>query len=303
MPLWMVSVARSRTGQSACVDSGPFLGNEALSKGFVTEYQLRTQYRAIHRNVYVTKGSDLTAEARAKAAWLWAGRDAVVARLSAAAILGTKWMDGDRPAELIRPDRHGPRGLTLHTWDLSPAETCVVDGMRCTTPARTAFDVGRTLTADASIPVLDALLRATRLKPADVLAVADARPGYRGVRRFRAAMALADAGAESPQETRVRLLLVRAGLPVPETQIEFRGRDGIPHIRVDMGWREWRIAIEYDGVQHWTDRRQRSWDIDRIAILESLGWVVIRISAEMLTRPTVIVERVIAKLRAAGCPI
>ena len=245
----------------------------------------------------------MNARARAKAAWLWAGTDAVVARLSAAAILGTKWIDANKPAELIRPDRHGPRGLTLHTWNLSPAETCVVDGMRCTTPARTAFDVGRTLTADAAIPVLDALLNATRLKPADVLAVADARPGYRGVRRLRAAVALADAGAESPQETRVRLLLVRAGLPTPETQIEFRDDDGVPRIRVDMGWREWRVAVEYDGVQHWTDGRQRSWDIDRIAILESLGWVVIRVSAEMLSRPSVIIERVVTKLRAAGCPI
>jgi very-short-patch-repair endonuclease len=61
--------------------------------------------------------------------------------------------------------------------------------------------------------------------------------------------------------------------------------------------------VEYDGVQHWTDRRQRSWDIDRIAILEAMGWVVVRVSAEMLSRPDVVLARVVAKLRAAGCPI
>jgi len=69
-----------------------------------------------------------------------------------------------------------------------------------------------------------------------------------------------------------------------------------------MGWREWRVAVEYDGVQHWSDRRQRSWDIERIALLEGAGWVVVRVSAEMMSRPHVIVERVRAKLRAAGCP-
>jgi very-short-patch-repair endonuclease len=101
----------------------------------------------------------------------------------------------------------------------------------------------------------------------------------------------------------VRLLLVGAGLPAPETQIEFTDQYGVARIRVDMGWREWRVAVEYDGVQHWSDRYQRSWDIDRIAMLEAMGWAVVRVSAEMLSRPHVIVERVSGKLRAAGCPI
>ena len=112
-------------------------------------------------------------------------------------------------------------------------------------------------------------------------------------------MELTDSGAESPQETRVRLLLVNAGLPKPETQIEFRDL----HIRVDLGWREWKVAVEYDGIHHWADGRQRSWDIERIATLEAAGWSVVRVSAEMLSRSDVIVERVKTKLRAAGCPI
>jgi very-short-patch-repair endonuclease len=99
------------------------------------------------------------------------------------------------------------------------------------------------------------------------------------------------------------MLLVKRGLPRPETQIEFVDQFGDVRIRVDMGWSQWKVAVEYDGVQHWTDRRQRSWDIDRIALLEAAGWVVIRVSAEMLSRPHVIVERVRAKLREAGCPL
>ena len=95
---------------------------------------------------------------------------------------------------------------------------------------------------------------------------------------------------------------MNAGLPAPETQLEFRDEYGRPFIRVDMGWREWKVAVEYDGIQHWSDRRQRSWDIERIALLEAMGWVVVRVSAEMLTRPDVVTDRVRAKLRAAGCP-
>ncbi|MCV7170276.1 DUF559 domain-containing protein [Mycobacterium manitobense] len=281
------------------MDVPPFLGAEAVRRGLLTDYRLRTRFRAVHRNVYVPNDVILTAEARARAAWLWAGGNAILAGVSAAAVLGTKWLDEKRPAELVRSDRHGTAGLQVHGWDVAPAETCLVRDMRCTTPARTAFDIGRTLPAVVAIPILDALMNATRVRPVDILAVADSRPRHRGVRSLRHAMALTDGGAESPQETRVRLLLVRAGLPPPETQIEFRDQ----HIRVDMGWRQWRVAVEYDGVQHWSDRRQRSWDIDRIAILEALGWSIVRVSAEMLGRPDVVVARVASKLRAAGCPI
>lgn len=95
------------------------------------------------------------------------------------------------------------------------------------------------------------------------------------------------------------MILIRGGLPWPETQITF------PHlrIRVDMGWRQWRVAVEYDGVQHWSDARQRAWDIERIALLEGAGWAVVRVSAAMLARPDTVIERVRSKLRAAGCPI
>jgi hypothetical protein len=117
--------------------------------------------------------------------------------------------------------------------------------MRVTTAARTAFDIGRRLPAAQAVPILDALLNATGIKPGDVVAVADRHPGARGVRRLRAALELADGGAESPQKSRVRLLLVGAGLPKPETQIEFRDL----RIRVDMGWREWKVAVEYPSFE------------------------------------------------------
>ena len=285
------------------MDDRPFLGRQAVRGGRLTTYQLRTRYRAVYRNVYVPNDATPTAASRARAASLWAGGDAVLAGISAAAVLGTKWLDGGEPAELIRSDRHCPASVVVRSWHLSPDELCFIGGMRATTPARTAFDVGRMLPQNRAVPIMDALMKATNVKPADVLMVADARPGCRGVQRLRAAVELADQGAESPQESRVRLLLVKAGLPKPETQIEFRDRYGAVYIRVDMGWRQWKVAVEYDGVQHWTDRRQRSWDIDRIAMLDAMGWVVVRVSAEMLSRPHVIVERVKARLRAAGCPI
>ncbi|WKG06407.1 endonuclease domain-containing protein [Mycolicibacterium sp. HK-90] len=275
----------------------PFIGSSAVRRGGLTRRGLARHYVALHRDVYVRRDLEITARIRAQAAWLSTG--ATLAGTSAAAVLGTKWLNPDRPAEIIRADRRMPAGIVVHSWSLDPAETCTVGGIDLTTPARTAFDLGRLYRPDLAVPLVDALLNATRIAPADVLAVAHAHPGARGVARLRSVLPLVDGGAESPQESRLRLVIVRAGLPIPETQIEFRDL----HIRVDLGWREWKVAVEYDGVQHWTDRRQRSWDIDRMALLEEADWAVVRVSAEMMSRPHIIIERVRAKLRAAGCPI
>jgi very-short-patch-repair endonuclease len=189
--------------------------------------------------------------------------------------------------------------MIAHSFRLGDDEICWAASLPVTNPARTAFDIGCSRTVDAAVPVLDALFGATDLDAPAVMKIADRWPGVRGRRRLQSTLRLVDGGAESPQESRLRVVLIRGGLPWPETQITFPRL----RVRVDLGWREWKVAVEYDGVQHWSDARQRAWDIERIALLEGAGWAVVRVSAQMLARPEVVVERVRAKLRAAGCPI
>lgn len=137
-----------------------------------------------------------------------------------------------------------------------------------------------------------------------MLAVAERHSGARGIVQLRRALKLADGGAESPQESRLRLALLDAGLPTPCTQLTVTSSLGHFVARLDLGWREWKVAVEYDGTQHWTDSKQRSRDIDRIAELEALGWRIIRVSADMLRqRPASIVGRTRRALRDAGCRI
>ncbi|EUA22768.1 hypothetical protein I552_7259 [Mycobacterium xenopi 3993] len=184
-----------------------------MRRGDISEYQLEKDYRAVYRNVYVPKQQPLSALTRARAAWLWSGGRATLTGLSAAAVLGTKWLDPESPAELIRVNRHVPPGIVVRSYELDRREVRVANGIRITTPERTAFDIGRTMPQDRAVPVLDALANATHFKILDVVALAESKPGIRGVRRLRAALRLVDGGAESPQESRLRLLLVRAGLP------------------------------------------------------------------------------------------
>jgi hypothetical protein len=115
-------------------------------------------------------------------------------------------------------------------------------------------------------------------------------PGRRGIQRAREALSLADAGAQSPKETWLRLLLIGAALPRPQTQIPVLDEFGEVFAYLDMGWPEVKVAVEYDGQQHRTDERQYKWDNRRREKLERLGWIVVRVLAG--DKPAEIIRRV-----------
>jgi very-short-patch-repair endonuclease len=99
-------------------------------------------------------------------------------------------------------------------------------------------------------------------------------------------------------------VLTGAGHRPRRTQIDVFNRFGDHVHRIDMGWPQWKVGVEYDGEQHWTNPTIRAKDIDQQAELEALGWRIIRVSAEMLRyRPHTIVERTRAALRTAGAPV
>ena len=157
----------------------PFRGSVAIASGHVTRHQLRTRYVPLYREVYLSPDVTLTAAIRARAAWLSLDGRATLAGWSAAALHGSKWLGAGHPAEIVRTDRGHQRGMTVFSYDLRTDEVMRVQGMRVTTPARTAYDTGRTRSAAVAIPLLDALLRATCIRPDDVVAVAEAHPGSR----------------------------------------------------------------------------------------------------------------------------
>jgi hypothetical protein len=105
-----------------------------------------------------------------------------------------------------------------------------------------------------------------------------------------------DAGAESPRESWLRLVVIDAGLPRPATQI--RVTDGQLVAYLDMGWEDQMVALEYDGDHHRADRRQYVKDIRRAEMLERLGWHVVRVIKE--DRPRDIIERASQALARRG---
>ncbi|WP_041319109.1 hypothetical protein [Mycolicibacter sinensis] len=258
----------------------PFVGSAALAAGNLTRYELRRHHVAVLPNVYLPTRTRPSLQQRTVAAWLWSGGQAVVAGAAASALHGAKWVDATVPIELIWRNTHPPAGVLTRNDLLLPGEQQHRRGMAVTTVARTAFDLGRRGHLGQAVARLDALANATGLRTADVLELARRHRHTRGLRQLEAALDLVDAGAESPKETWLRLLLMGGGFPRPTTQIPVPGPDGRPKYFLDMGWQDLMLAVEYDGEHHLTDRPQYVWDATRLEYIRQLGWTHIKVLKE-----------------------
>ncbi|RAU94421.1 hypothetical protein DQP56_17815 [Mycolicibacter senuensis] len=258
----------------------PFLGSAALAAGDLTRYELRRHHVAVLPNVYLPARTRPSLLQRTVAAWLWSGGQAVVAGAAAAALHGAKWVDATVPIELISPNTRPPAGVLTRNDLLLPGEQQLRRGMAVTTVARTAFDLGRRGSLGQAVARLDALANATRFHTAEVLDLARRHRHTRGLRQLECALDLVDAGAESPKETRLRLLLINGGFPRPTTQIPVPGPGGLPKYFLDMGWEDLMLAVEYDGEHHRTDRAQYVWDATRLEYIRQRGWTHIKVLKE-----------------------
>lgn len=201
-----------------------FVGSEALARGVLTRHELRTSYRRVLPDVYTAKRTVLTLEDKTIAAWLWSGREGVVKGLAAAAMLGAKWVDRDIPIELNWGNHRPPTGVVTRNDTLLESEVARHGAMAVTTPERTAFDLGCRGPVGHAVARLDALARATHFKVGDVQELALRHPHVKGLRQLDRVLDLVDAGSESPQETRVRLMLIHAGFPAHRPRFRFAGR-------------------------------------------------------------------------------
>jgi hypothetical protein len=170
-----------------------------------------------------------------------------------------------------------------------------VGGLPVTSMVRTAFDVARRAELDDAVMTLDALLNLGRLSPEEVTAYAERRPTWPGASRACRALALTAPGAESAMETRLRLLLIRAGLPAPVLQHRLEDDRGQTFARLDLAYVAQRLGVEYDGQHHFEGRAVRR-DLRRQNALRSFGWSLLRFNADdVLHHP----GRLVAEVRAA----
>jgi hypothetical protein len=267
-----------------------FLGSEALAADTLTRHELRRFHRRLHPDVYAPNGADLTLDDRITAAWLWSRRRGVVCGLAASAMHGAQWVDIDTPIELAIPNHRPTPGVITRNHALPDEEVVHRGAMTLTSVERTAFDLGRSGSRDEAVARLDALAAATHFKNDDVRELARRHRRTRGLCRLGDILDMVDAGAQSPQETRVRLLLTDNGIPRPTTQIPVPWPSGRPRYYLDMGWQAIMVAVEYDGEHHRKNAADYRKDIIRLEYIQSLGWIVVRVVAG--NHPRDIVDRV-----------
>lgn len=199
--------------------------------------------------------------------------------------LPTPWARTE-PVDVLTPGTPLRRAGIRGHRGIERRELEVLRGMPVTSPVATWADLATLPGLSVEDLVIAGDAFATR--DPDLLA-GFARAGEgrraRGQRKARAAAELIRSGSGSPMETRARLAFGRAGLPAPELNATVHAEDGHFLARVDFLWREARVIVEYEGDQHRTDRRQWQGDIQRVRLLEGLGWKVIRITAADLSDP------------------
>lgn len=293
----------------------PFRGSVAVARGLLTRKQLRgPRYVRLLPDVYLAAGVRITPLVRARAAALFAGPSGgVAAGWSAAELLGASCGPWHAPAEVLTTG-HVRAHTGVRTCRGGLHATGVAAGARVTSPVRTAWDLARRLDLVEAVVAVDALAAAGRRRPtflpwpdgrspgapsgpppaavlqrsrvlapgpgfdpAELLRWRRERPGARGARGLDRVVDLADPRAQSPPETRLRLLLVLAGLPRPRVQyriVDGTGRD----VHFDLAYPEALLAIEYDGEGH-----DDALDRDRDLRTAALGWETLRLLRRDLT--------------------
>lgn len=274
-----------------------FLGADAIAEGLISHSRLRREYRRVLHGVYVPAGTRVDHGVHCLAALLRLGPDVALTGHSAAWWYGVQYADVATPVLVLSPapvHRSSVRGVKIHHTLIDDSDVQLVDGVRVTSPIRTAWDAAILTDPRSALATIDGLLRARALSADELDSRLLRETGRWGVARARAVFELADECAESPAESWTRWILHQAKIPPPVLQFRVLDEDGRFVARADFAWPDCKVILEYDGQYH-DDELQRRRDRRRQAWLRELGWEVIRMTSEDLRDPS----SILAQLRRA----
>ncbi len=260
-------------------------------------------YRQVVRDVYVAADVPDTLETRCDGLRLGLPDSAAFSHVTAARLYSAPVEPGLEVHVSVRagttvPDRHD----WVHPHEgLDPLSVTSWHGRPLTNPELTWLQLATSTEVDGLVAVGDFFLRRTDASPASMAAAVAASGRRRGVVRAREALPLLRERVDSPMETKLRLLIVHAGLPCPETGLDAFDEWGGWFARPDLSYPAYRIAIEYEGDHHRTDRAQWMRDVARDDLYDQHGWALLKFTADDVLRiPYRVPQRVEDKLRAAG---
>lgn len=258
------------------------------------------EFRRIVRSVHILAAVQPEPVHDARAVLLVAGEGVFASHHTAARLWGGIVPDDARLHAGIAPEKSRSRvpGVLVHQ---SKRTSTLRRGVRVTTPADTFADLSACLGLVDLVVLGDSLVRKGRCTPADLMPAASDAPNPR---LARAAADLVRANVDSPMETRLRLLVVLAGLPEPEVNIVFHDATGVVARRLDLGYRAAKLALEYDGRQHAESPQQYAVDIRRREEFAAAGWFTVTVvSSDLYRTPGETLRRITEAMRPRGMDV
>jgi hypothetical protein len=279
----------------------PFTHAEARSAG-VNDRALRgAAFRKVFSNVYIDASIPDTLVVRCRAALKILPSDTVFSHATASRLWsGVSTQDPNVHVSFARPVSCAVDGIKVHRF-LRPFATGKRHGLPVTTPEQTVLHLARPLDLVDLVVCADQMVRRGVTTPFDLAEFLRQNGGQGGRLAQRAAQLVRDR-VDAPSETRLRLLMVLAGLPEPVANHVVVRPDGSVLYRLDLAFPDHLLAIEYDGRWH-DDPEQQVLDDARRQDLASRGWRVVVLRAEDLyDDPEETLHRLHAELRARGIP-
>ena len=274
---------------------GPITLDDLRQAGLTRSHVRGARWRRISHGIYVWGGLGLDPMLEVRAAQRRLPPDSAFSGLTAAWLHG---IDVDPcPIEATIPLNAGVSsraGMKVRRAALHDHDVVDVRGVCATSIGRTIADVAGRIALTEAVVVTDAALHAGLIRNDELHRLVESSAGRPGIRRLRRVVAVSEPAAESPMETRLRMLLVLAGLPRPAAQVSIQDEGGRFVGRPDLYYEDQLLGIEYDGAVHRTSLAE---DNRRQNLLLAAGVRLLRFTAADVThRKAVVVSQVRAML-------
>ncbi|MCW2797723.1 hypothetical protein [Nocardioides sp.] len=279
----------------------PFTRADALAAGISPRLLRGSRFRRIFRGVHISSSVTPHDDERVTAALMLHPKDTWASHVTGAAwcrvavppsstthvsvtrAKDRRWQPGLKP-------HVAPPGTKTRTWR----------GILVSAPIRMFVELASMLDLVDLVVAGDSMLRVFGLKAEELVAGLEKTRDYWSPAARYAGKFVRD-GVDSPMETRLRMLIVLAGLPEPQVNVKVREHDGNVILRFDLGYPSLRLAFEYDGRQHVEIIKNWERDIDRGDLVDKAEWRILKVTAKgIYVEPGRTIERVRNALERCG---
>jgi hypothetical protein len=279
----------------------PFTRADAIAAGIDPRLLRGKRFRKIFKGVYISAEVPHSPLHRVEAAVVLHPPGAFASHASAARVynLPIPHSADEHVTVFSEKDRRRRTGIRCHVVPRAP-RAGRFKGIRVSLPIPMFVELASILSLVDLVIVGDALVRRRAFTPDELVDACRASRDRHARAALRAAVLVRD-GVDSPMETRLRLLLVLAGLPEPEVNHLVIDAYGRVVRRFDLSYPQHKLIVEYDGRQHAEDPDQYSSDIYRREQLDDWGWRIVVVTVKgIFQRPEETLQRVRAALRTRG---